>query len=103
MFALRWLLMAAGIAMFGSAAGVVAYDVYLAMQFHRLMGSGEPGTAETAGLPAGQAEPSRPIRWPLAAKLFAWAWVPLLVAMSLAVVPEGSGGVRISQISGVQQ
>ena len=95
MFALKWLLMAAGIAMFGTAAGVVAYDVYLAMQFQKLMGSGEPGAAEKAG-------PSRPIRWPLAAKLFAWAWAPLLLALSVAIVPEGSGGVRISQISGVQ-
>jgi regulator of protease activity HflC (stomatin/prohibitin superfamily) len=103
MFALKWLLMAAGVAMFGSAAGVVAYDVYLAMQFQRLMGSGEPGAAEKAGFPAGPARPRRPIRWPLAAKLFGWAWAPLLLALSVAVVPEGSGGVRISQISGVQQ
>jgi len=95
MFALRWLLMAAGVAMFGTAAGVVAYDVYLAMQFHKLMSSGEPGAAEKAG-------PSRPIRWTLAAKLFGWAWAPLLLAMSVTTVPEGSGGVRISQISGVQ-
>src|ERR1700687_2606636 len=96
MFALKCLLMASGVAMFGTAAGVVAYDVYLAMQFQKLMGSGEPGAAGKAG-------PSRPIRWPLAAKLFGWAWAPLLLALSVAMVPEGSGGVRISQISGVQQ
>src|SRR5579862_3981331 len=95
MFALKWLLMAAGVALFGTAAGVVGYDVYLAMQFQKLMGSGEPGAGETAG-------PNRPIRWLLAAKLFGWAWVPVLLAMSMTIVPEGSGGVRISQISGVQ-
>src|SRR5579872_1777581 len=95
MFALKWLLMAAGVAMFGTAAGVVGYDVYLAMQFQRLMGSGEPGAAESAGQ-------NRPIRWLLAAKLFGWACVPFLLAMSIAMVPEGSGGVRISQISGVE-
>ena len=95
MFALKWLLMAAGFAMFGTAAGVVAYDVSLAMQFQRLMNSGEPGAVEKAG-------PSRPMRWMLAAKIFGWAWAPLLLALSLAMVPEGSGGVRISQISGVQ-
>ncbi len=49
MFALKWLLMAASVAMFGTAAGVVGYDVYLAMQFQKLMGSGEPGAAEKAG------------------------------------------------------
>jgi regulator of protease activity HflC (stomatin/prohibitin superfamily) len=94
MYALKWLLMAAGIAMFGTAAGVVAYDVYLAIQFQRLLGSGQPGAAEKAG-------PSRPVRWTLAAKIFGWGWVPLLVALTFTVVPEGSGGVRVSQISGV--
>ena len=87
--------MVAGVAMFGTAAGVVGYDVYLATQFHKLMGSGEPGAAEKAG-------PRRPVRWQLAAKLFGLAWVPLLLALSIASVPEGSGGVRISQISGVR-
>ncbi len=96
MFALKWLLMAAGVAMFGTAAGVVAYDVYLAMQFQKLIGSGEPGAAEKAGT-------RRPIRWQFAAKLFGWAGAPLLFALSVAIVPEGSGGVRISQISGGQQ
>jgi len=107
MFALKWLLMAAGVAMFGTAAGVVAYDVYLAMQFQKLMGSGEPGAPGQAGTrrpifgwaPSGARTP----RWPLAIKLAGWACVPLLLAMSMAFVPEGSGGVRISQISGVQQ
>ena len=103
MFALKWLLMAAGFAMFGTAAGVVAYDVYLAMQFQRLMGSGEPGAADKAGAPSGRAWASRPIRWKLAAKLACWACVPLLLAMSFAMVPEGFGGIRISQISGVEQ
>ena len=57
MFALRWLLMAASVAMFGTAAGVVGYDVYLAWQFlEKLMGSGEPGTA-------GEAGPRRPLSW----------------------------------------
>ncbi len=94
MFALRWLLMAAGVAMFGTAAAVVAYDVYLAMQFQKLMGSGEPGAVAKAGV-------RRPIRWQIAAKWFAWAWVPVLAAMSITFIPEGSGGVRISQFSGV--
>ncbi len=96
MFVIKWLLMAAGVAMFGTSAGVVAYDVYLAMQFQKQMGSGEPGAAEKAGA-------RRPIRWELAAKLFALAWGSLLLALSFAIVPEGSGGVRISQISGVRQ
>src|SRR3984893_11501622 len=107
MFALKRLLMAAGVAMFGTAAGVVAYDVYLAMQFQKLLGSGEPGAAGEPGARRpifGRASSGpRTPRWPLAMKLFAWGWAPLLLALSMVVVPEGSGGVRISQISGVQQ
>jgi regulator of protease activity HflC (stomatin/prohibitin superfamily) len=101
MFTLKWLLMAAGVAMFGTAAGVVGYDVYLAMEFQRLIGVGGPGAAEKAGLPPGRAAASRPIRWRLAAQLLGWGLVPMLVALSFAMVPEGSGGVRVSQISGV--
>jgi regulator of protease activity HflC (stomatin/prohibitin superfamily) len=101
MLALKWLLMAAGVATFGTAAGVVAYDVYLAMQFQRLMELGQAGAAEKGGLPAGKAGASRPVRWALAAKIFAWGWAPLLLALSIMVVPEGSGGVRISDLSGV--
>jgi hypothetical protein len=63
MLTLRWLLMAAGVALFGTAAGVVAYDVYFAMQFQKLMGSGQPGAAEKAGT-------SRPTRWSLATQFF---------------------------------
>jgi regulator of protease activity HflC (stomatin/prohibitin superfamily) len=107
MYLLKSLLIAASVAMFGTAAGIVGYDVYLAIQFQKLMGSGESGAAAQAGerrpLLGPAATGDRRLRWPLAMKLVAWAWAPLLAAMSLAVVPEGSAGVRISQISGVQQ
>jgi hypothetical protein len=64
MTALKWLLMAAGAVMFGSTASVVAYDVYLAMQFQRLMSPGEPGAAE-------KVRARRPIRSPLGRQLAA--------------------------------
>jgi hypothetical protein len=48
MVALKMLLMAAGAAMFGSTASVVAYDVYLATQFQQLMGSRKLGAAKKA-------------------------------------------------------
>jgi len=60
MFLLKWLLIAAGVMIFGTSAGVVAYDVYLAVQFQKLMGSGLPGAVA-------KRVPHRPIRWPLAA------------------------------------
>ena len=45
MVLLKWLLMSAGFAMFGTAAGLVGYDVYLAMQFQKLMRMGEAEAA----------------------------------------------------------
>jgi regulator of protease activity HflC (stomatin/prohibitin superfamily) len=95
MLALKWLLMSLGIVMFGSAAGVVGYDIYLAMQFQRLLSSGESGAARQIGT-------RRPMRWSLAARLFGLALGVTLLAVSLVIVPEGAGGIRISQISGVR-
>jgi regulator of protease activity HflC (stomatin/prohibitin superfamily) len=40
------------------------------------------------------------IRWRLAARLTAAAIIPLLVGISIVVVPAGMAGVRVSQISG---
>src|SRR5260370_7796910 len=92
MFALKWLLMAAGVAMFGTAAGVVGYDVYLAMQFQKLMGSGEPGAAGEVGArrpifgraPGGARSPL----WSLPMNLFAWGSLPLLLPLPLVAIPH---------------
>jgi len=40
------------------------------------------------------------VRWPLAARFAAAACVPLLLALSIVVVPAGTAAVRVSQISG---
>jgi regulator of protease activity HflC (stomatin/prohibitin superfamily) len=40
------------------------------------------------------------IRWRVAIRLALLAWVPLLPALGIVVVPSGTGGVRISQLSG---
>jgi len=48
MWTLEWLLKIAGIAVFGSAASVVGYDVYLALQFQRVMNAGRPGAGRDA-------------------------------------------------------
>lgn len=92
MLAMKWLLMAVGAAMFGTAAGVVAYDVYLAMQFQKLMRSGEPGAAEKAGA-------SRPNYWRLAALRFRWAWAALLLALIVSILPAGRARAGTDGIS----
>ncbi len=92
MLAMKWLLMAVGVAMFGTAAGVVAYDVYLAMQFQKLMGSGELGAVDEAGA-------SRPIRWNLAVLRFSWVWAALLLALAISMLPAGRAKAGMERIS----
>jgi len=57
MLLLKYLLMIAGFAMFGSAAALVAYDVYLAAQLRRLLSGEGPGRAvgEAVAAPVAQA------------------------------------------------
>jgi regulator of protease activity HflC (stomatin/prohibitin superfamily) len=102
MLVLKYLLMILGAGLFGSAAALVIYDIYLASQLRRLLGRSTPG--------AGSAEPStllterpfRPVRWGLAQRLAISAVVPLLLSLSIVVVPDGFAGVRISQIWGAR-
>lgn len=91
MLLIKYLLMGIGIAMFGSAAAILGYDVYLAMLARRVLASAPPGEP---------AVPQRQLRWHLSLALALLAWAPILVAMSLVVVPGGMGGVRVSQVSG---
>lgn len=97
MLALKLLLMIAGIGLFGSAAAVVAYDVYLATRLRWLLSqsSGE----ETAAI---QPRPFGPVRWHLARNLVLAGMLPILLSLSIAVVPDGFAGIRVSQLSGVR-
>ncbi|HEX5226162.1 MAG TPA: prohibitin family protein [Bryobacteraceae bacterium] len=73
MIVLKYLLEILGFAMLAAAASLMALDVF---QYHRW-----------------------PV-WRLPARLAAFSLIPLLVGMSIAVVPAGMVGVRVSQISG---
>src|SRR5271155_5560292 len=101
MLVLKYLLMILGAGLFGSAASVVVYDIYLSAQFRRLLGRGAPGEggAETSSLTQ---HPFGPVRWGLAQRLVVSAVVPLLLSLSILVVPDGSAGGRISQIWGAR-
>jgi regulator of protease activity HflC (stomatin/prohibitin superfamily) len=95
MLFLKYLLIMAGIGMLAGAGAVIAYDIYQAAQLRRLLTRGVEPFEPAAG-------PARSIRWRLAGRLAAVAWLPLLLGLSVLVVPEGSAGVRVSQISGVR-
>ena len=100
MLLLKYLLLAAGIGLFAGAAAIIAYDVYVAAQLRRLLGGGE--AAEPGAEPARPVGLIRPVRWSVAGKLAGLAWLPLLLGLSIVVVPDGTAGVRVSQISGVR-
>ena len=46
MLGLKWLLMLVGVALYGSAGALVAYDVYLAEQLRRLLTWGKANKSE---------------------------------------------------------
>src|ERR1700730_15363971 len=104
MLVLKYLLVILGIGLFGSSGALVVYDIYLSSQLRRLLGRRRD---ETTGelLPEDSAElhrPLRPFRWGLAQRLAAAGVLPLLLALSIAVVPDGFAGVRVSQIWGAR-
>src|SRR2546430_13248229 len=78
MLLLKYLLMTAGIGFFGAAVFVVVADLVAALR---------------ASQPVA-------VRWRTASRLALAAWVPLLPALSIVVVPSGMGAVRVSQLSG---
>src|SRR5713101_7446120 len=103
MLVLKYLLVILGIGLFGSSGALVAYDIYLSSQLRRLLGWRRD---EASGQAAPQApetsRPLRPVRWGLAQRLALAGVLPLLVAFSIAVVPDGFGGVRVSQLWGAR-
>ena len=101
MLALKFLLMAVGIGLFGSALVVVAYDVYMAARLRWLLEqSGAEGGAE--GITPVAKRPFGPVRWRLAQQLALAGVLPVLLALSIAVVPDGYAGIRVSQFSGAR-
>lgn len=101
MLALKFLLMCLGVGLFGSAAIVVAYDVYVAARLRWLLEqSGAKGGAE--GITPIDRRPFGPVRWELARNLALAGILPVLLAVSIAVVPDGLAGIRVSQLFGVR-
>ena len=78
MLLFKYLLMLGSAGLFSAAAGVLVADV----------------------VKAARESQSLVLRWRLATRLALLAWLPLLPALSIVVVPSGMAGVRISQLSG---
>jgi regulator of protease activity HflC (stomatin/prohibitin superfamily) len=88
MIALKLLLNLAGVLLLASALANPLYGIWLRIHIARLK--------------AGEEEVLAPneIAWRSTVALALVACLPLLVAASIVIVPSGTGGVRVSQISG---
>ncbi|MGD0731527.1 MAG: SPFH domain-containing protein [Terracidiphilus sp.] len=94
MFAMKLLLIVAGVLMLAAALGIPLYGLWLRIRIARRKAAGEAEPALT-----GTIAPEE-INWRGPLGLALLACLPLLVAASIVIVPTGMGGVRISQVSG---
>lgn len=88
MLFLKYMLLVVGIGMFAVAAAVVANDLWLAFEYRRKRVQGAVAIEPT------------PVRWRTTVALVCLAWAPILIGMSIVVVPSGMAGVRVSQTRG---
>ena len=89
MIALKLLLTFAGVLLLAAALGIPLYGLWIRLMLNRRKNAGE------TELP----EPEE-IAWRGPAALVLVAFLPLLIASSIVVVPSGMGGVRVSQVRG---
>jgi regulator of protease activity HflC (stomatin/prohibitin superfamily) len=89
MLFLKYLLMTGGVGMILIALGILAYDLTMELQYRRAMAGG------VAPLPA-----VPKLRWRTTMALAMLAWAPILIALSIVVIPSGTAGVRVSQTQG---
>ena len=90
MLAFKYLLFSIAIALFLSAAGIAIFDLRQSFLGRRRAGE------------AGETYTPEPVRWRTTIALALLAWIPLLAAFAVAVIPSGHAGVRISQLSGTR-
>lgn len=89
MLFLKYLLLCGGIGMIAAAVTILARDFYFELKYRKSLAGG-------AAAPNARPE----IHWRNSLALALLAWGPILLALSIVVVPSGMGGVRVSQTSG---
>jgi regulator of protease activity HflC (stomatin/prohibitin superfamily) len=82
--------------MIAVALAIVIRNLNQKLQYERRLKSLIPSSG------AGESLPRPVLTWDLARNLAIASVLPLLIAMSIAVVPSGFGGVRVSQFSGTR-
>ena len=89
MLFLKYLLLCGGIGMIMVAAAILGRDFYYNMKNRQSL---------AAGVTPANVRPE--IHWRNSLALILFAWGPILLALSIVVVPSGMGGVRVSQTRG---
>src|SRR3989440_1308833 len=89
MLFLKYLLLCGGIGMIAAAVAILARDFYFELKYRQSLAT---GTTSVSATPE--------IHWRPSIALALFAWGPILLALSIVVVPSGMGGVRVSQTSG---
>lgn len=108
MLVLKYLLTLLGIGFLAGAGAILAYDLYQIFQ-QKKGREGESSAGDPNALPGdptfraeGSPSPFLPWtpRWNHASRIAALALIPLLIAMSITLVPDGRAGIRVSQFGG---
>lgn len=94
MLAIKYMLMTVGYLLLATGVSITIYDLWRMLQQSRALSN-----AEAAGVTASRMSPE-PVRWRTSIALGIVAILPLLVSMSIVVVPSGMGGVCISDTRG---
>src|SRR5579863_9499291 len=115
MLFLRYLLLIIGFGLFAGAASIIVYDLYLILEGRKSSPPTPAGLsvndspelpaqspAAHGGLPTPSwpEERNHPVRWLAAQKLAMAGALPVLIGLSIVVIPSGTAGVRVSQVSG---
>src|SRR5436305_13610934 len=90
MLAIKYWLLMMGWGLIAAGMVIATYDFYLLWQYRRLL----------ANQPSEMPPEPEPVRWRAGVRLAELALLLMPVSASIVVVPTGSAGVRVSQISG---
>jgi regulator of protease activity HflC (stomatin/prohibitin superfamily) len=92
MLLLKYLLMLTGYGLLGWGLAIAFNNVKKVVQYHRQLRDVAP-----------ENQPEKPhLSWTTAKWALLGAWLPIILASGIVVVPSGMGGVRVSQTSGTR-
>lgn len=107
MLILKYLLLTTGYGLLGLAATIALNNLYKVVQYRRRLGAAGPVNQPSEALASARAADAGDLvapqlNWATAKWAVLGAWLPLILAGGIAVVPSGMGGIRVSQTSGTR-